>query len=110
MNVRILSFILQHPEPLLPKQTHPPYEAESSRVEKRDNTASAGEVYIRGQLQYIFNRCCSIYPTAHAVYIFVFREYIWGEQIHIILLSGKPAMAGHLSKLRNCFETVLKLF
>ena len=69
MNVRILSFILQHPEPLLPKQTHPPYEAESSRVEKRDNTASAGEVYIRGQLQYIFNRCCSIYPTAHAVYI-----------------------------------------
>ena len=29
----------------------------------------AGEVYIRRRMQYISNRSCSIYPTAHAVYI-----------------------------------------
>ena len=29
----------------------------------------AGEVYIRRQMQYIFNRSCSIYSIAYAVYI-----------------------------------------
>ena len=81
---------------------------------RRNPAASKNAIILPPPVKYIFAGSCSIYSTAVAVYIqppmqyiFVFREYIWGEQIHIILLSGKPAMAGHLSKLGNCFEAVL---
>ena len=45
-------------------------------LDKVSTTVLADEVYIRRQMKYIFNRVCSIYSTAYAVYIHFSGLYI----------------------------------
>ena len=65
---------------------------------KRSTTAFADAVYIQPQMQYIFNRRCSIYSTADAVYIQPQMQYIFNRRCSIYsffrdmywLLYGHP--------------------
>ena len=50
----------------------------------------AGEVYIRRQMQYIFNRFCSIYSTAFAVYIQSLMQYIFIFKGYVLAEAGIP--------------------